>query len=120
MLEPGCCPSRFLLTRGESVAIRVIAIGMEQRERVGRSVERLEGDAGPGRVYRFTADGRPGQIRHVVMSLVFPEKHDPPAKYLVQVESAGVARGFEAPTAFQPPVGVFPQRVPYALSFVIT
>ena len=119
MLEPGSCPSRFHLTRGESVAIRIIAVGTEQLEHVGRTVARLQGDGGPGRVYRFTADGRPGEIRHVVMSFLFPEKRDPPAKYRVLLEAMGSASGIEAPTAFQPPVGLFPQRVPYALSFVI-
>ena len=119
MLEQGSCPSRFHLSRGESVVIRIIAIGTEQLEHVGRTVERLQGDAGPGRVYCFIGDGQAGEIRHVVMSFLFPEKRDPPARYRVLLEATGAGVELEAPTAYQPPVGLFPQRVPYALSFVL-
>ena len=54
----------------------------------------------------------------MLISFKYVERVDPPGHYKVQVEGPGGAPSFEAPRSYQP-VGVLPQDVSYALTFVI-
>jgi hypothetical protein len=117
-LRQGSDPSRFDVASGETVTIRIVGVGTGQFETVAGPAERLMGDSGEGHVYRFTAEGEPGDRRHVLMSFKFVERFDPPGHYKIQVEGPGATPSFKAASAFQP-VGVFPQSVSYALTFVI-
>lgn len=117
-LLQGSDPSRFEVAPGERILIRIIGVGTGQFETVSPSAEQLMGDAGEGNVYRFTAAGERGTRRHVLMSFKFLERFDPPGHYRICVEGPDGDPRLEAPPAFQP-VGIFPQIVSYALTFVI-
>lgn len=117
-MQQGPEPDRFEIAKGESVTIRVIGVGTGQFETVAPSAEKLMGDTGDGNVYRFTATAEPGALQHVLINFKFLERFAPPGHYKVRLEGPGCRPTFDAPNAFQP-VGVFPQSVSYALTFVI-
>lgn len=117
-MQQGSEPDRFEVASGESVTIRIIGIGTGQFETVAAAAEKLMGDTGDGNVYRFTAHGEPGDQQHVLVSFKFLERFAPPGHYRIKVEGAGAEPSFDAPHAFQP-VGIFPQSVSYALTFVL-
>ena len=118
-MERGSDPSEFRLAAGESVTIRIVAVGTGQLETLDSALERLEGDAGPGNVYRYTAGGKPGDLEHLTLRFEFPEKLEPPSRYTVAIEGPGGRPSLEAPTAFQPETGAFPQTLSYALTFSV-
>ena len=117
-MRQGTDPDKLYLGPGESIAVRIVAVGTEQRERVGDAMTKLEGDVGPGHAYRYTASGDAGAVHHLLFGFDFDARRDPPARYEISIEGEGANAGsrIEVPAVLQPALGAFPQTVSYALA----
>ncbi len=114
-MKQGSTPAIFVVPKGSTVLIRVVAVGGGQFDTVAGAD--LFADPGHGHVYRLVTPGQAKKVKRVAIGCMFPEEMDPPAKYRFEVWQEGEEKVFKPLRVLQPSGGDFPTTVTIALEF---